>query len=536
MLISCSSLACNAPAPGAPRPRLLGYGGDTVLEPAGVAESALGGAAPSPEASTHVLFLNFGGEALTQGSSDNAPNGVSVIAGTQVPQFNGAVNAPKVTRQNAIDAVVDRLRTFYAPYNLDIVTTRPGSGAYTVIEIGGSHTIANEPSGVAGVSPLDCSNSNPSNVVFDFSDDQTPDYGGVVAVAITGAHESGHSYGLEHTDNPLDIMYSVAMPMQQIADLFNMSFATGNFSGYNAGEMFPSGEQCGRSNPLDNDAILRAALGSSTRSDTTKPTLTWSFPPAQQVTQVTPSFPIIVAATDNVSVKRVEVYKNLELVAVLATPPYNATITAASGENFYLTVEAMDDAANRVSESRLFAADVKNPPLCPPGTNCPAGRTCAMGQCRLALGQACMTSADCATAFCRTVGGATQKTCTAVCSPALTCPEGGMCENGLCAPSMTAPAPKMDGEACAMGTECASGRCSSVCVPACENNPCDPSLTCAAVDGGMGCVAPDQNLMEPPPPTQASGCAVEGTRATSDVAALVLLAAIALVLRRRIAS
>jgi Bacterial Ig domain len=529
MCFAGSLLACNAPPPAVsverPAVRLRGFAGDTVLEPLAKAPP------PEPDASGNVLFLNFGGEALQFGSPDNAPGEISSIAGTQVPQFNGALDAPKVTQQNAIDAVVDRLRTFYAPYDLSIVTTRPSSGSFTVIEIGGTHLTANQPAGVAGVSPLDCTNSNPNNVVFDFSDDQTPDYGGVVSVAITGAHEAGHSFGLEHTDNPLDIMYSVMTPAQQLTDLFNISFTTGNFSPFNAGSSEPSTEICGRGTALDNNAILTAALGASTRTDTTKPSLSWTFPTEPQVTL---SFPVIAAATDNVSVKRVEIYKNLELIAVLAAPPYTTTVTANSGETFYLTVEAMDDAANRVSVSRLFSADTANPPLCPPGTNCPAGRTCADGVCRVALGQPCTASTDCATQFCRTVGGSSQKTCTTVCGTGMPCPEMGMClASGLCAPSMTAPAPKMDGDACAMGSECASGRCSTVCVPACENVACDSSSMCQAVDGGMGCVPTDPNQMMMPAPAQPSGCAVGGSPAPGQAAWLLL--ALALWLRRRFA-
>ncbi len=518
--------ACGSTAPPTgfvePAVRQRGFGGDTVVE------RAPGGTQPAwPSAQGGTLFLDFGGELISQSSTDDATRNHSVIAGNQFPPFNGAVNAPTVTQQEAEDAVTDRLRSYYADFNLNVVTTRPSTGTYTMVVVGGNHALAGQPSGVAGVSPLDCTNSNPSNVVFDFSDDQTPDYGGVVAVAATAGHEAGHSFGLEHTDNPADVMYSVMNPAQTIQNLFTLSFTTGNFSPFNAGSSEPSAETCGRANPLDNHAILASALGLSSRTDVTPPVMTWSFPMA---IPVTPTFPVNVTASDNVSVKRIEIYKNLELVSVLHAPPYTAMITAASGESFYLTVEAMDDAANRVSITRPFVADSKNPPLCPDPGDCPTGRTCVNGLCRLPLGQPCSASVDCTTGFCKMLPGDSGESCTAVCSATVPCPENGMCVGGLCKPSATPPPlPKNNGDACGAGAECASGRCSSVCVPACDDTTAcdDPTAACMPVDGGMGCIAGAGM-----PVTNASGCGVTG-RAPSVPLALFALFAFAIVALRR---
>ena len=52
-------------------------------------------------------------------------------------------------------------------------------------------------------------------------------------------------------------------------------------------------------------------------------------------------------ASDDVGVVRVEAYKNLELVASIAAPPYNFSVDASPGEHFYVTVEAIDAAGNR---------------------------------------------------------------------------------------------------------------------------------------------------------------------------------------------
>jgi hypothetical protein len=490
-------------------------------------------AQPAPQSSANVLFLDFGGAATQLGSPEDAtatPDPITMVATTTVPPFNGAVCAPRVTQQDAINAVVDRVRALFAPYAVQIVTSRPPSGPFTVVEIGGSHTLAGEPLGVAGVSAtVDCGNVNPSNVVFDFSDDQKPDYGGVVSVAITAGHEAGHAFGLEHTDNPGDVMFVPPDPnnsMQQLPDLFSTRFTIGNFSATNVGSE-PAQELCGRPNPLDNDAVLLATLGPSARSDTIAPMLDWSFPTQQPVTL---SFPVIASASDNVGVKRVEVYKNLSLVAVLTAPPYTTTITAASGETFYVTVEAMDDAANRASITRLFSADANNAPLCPPQTLCPAGRACSQGVCRLALGQPCDGAADCASGLCVQVGAQTNKTCSAVCDASKPCPEAGTCAGGLCLPS--AGSFKPDGAACAQASECASGRCAVVCVAACETHACDATAHCQSVEGGLGCVAIGADLGAPGA-MPASGCALApGDRSRAPLLCALLLATL-LALRRR---
>jgi hypothetical protein len=483
--------ACSAPpeissrAPGLRR----GFAGDVANYDAPASKSA---AAPAPQAGGGVLFLDFGGELMQQSTTDDATRNHSVIATVQIPPFNGAVDAPKVSQQQAEDAVTDRVRSYYADFNLAVVTTRPSAGGYTLAAIGGHASLVGAPAGVAGLSLVDCGNTNLSNVVYDFSDDLSPDYGGVVAAAIAAAHEAGHSFGLEHSDNPQDVMYEVMNPQLSIQGEFLLGFHAGNFSGFNGGSSEPTTEVCGYANPIDNHAVLLAALGPSARTDTTAPTLTWSFPPMPpSLPQVTPTFPVSFQASDNVSVKRLEVYKNLELIAVLYAPPYTTTVTAASGETFDLTVEAMDDAANRTAITRQFIADSKNPPLCPDPGACPTGRTCVDGLCRLPLGSPCSSSVDCTTSFCQTFPGDTQKTCTGVCSATMICPENGMCVGGLCRPSAMPPMlPKNNGDPCGAGGECASGRCSTVCVPACDaNTACsDPTAACQDVDGGKGCV------------------------------------------------
>ena len=86
-----------------------------------------------------------------------------------------------------------------------------------------------------------------------------------------------------------------------------------------------------------------------------------------------------------------EFYKNLELVASVDAPPYQATITASPSEQFYVTVEAIDDAANRATVTRAFAAAAAMPvdagvggssptePQTPPVAGGQANSSCSFG-------------------------------------------------------------------------------------------------------------------------------------------------------------
>jgi hypothetical protein len=488
-LLAASSLSGCGAAPVA--------GPDWVLE----ATPQLGQSSQAlswPNVAPNLLYLNFeGGDVVAQAGVDNAVADQSQLGSSGAwAAFDKTVGAPStaVTRAQAIAAVADRVRSYYHPFNLDVVTTRPSSGPYTMILVGGTHTDISpaQGSGVIGVSPLDCTNANKSNLVFDFASDQTLMYGGLVEVAATAAHEAGHSFGLEHTDNPLDLMYSVKNGTATLQGQFQLSFTTGNYSSFNGGSPSPIPEMCGRANPLDNHAILTTNLGPrAPGGDTVAPTLTLDLPgPSQNVPL---SFPVLVTAADDVALSRVEVYKNFELIAVLTPPTFGFTMGVVDKEIFQLAFEAIDTSANRTQVLRVLTADAKNPPLCQTSAECAGGRSCDNNLCRLPLGAACKSTADCAGgASCQTPMGQTASLCTQTCSGAVPCPMGLDCVNALCVPSSMPMTLKLPGDSCSDGSECSSGRCQGVCVVACDAaNPCDPSAICQDVSGGQGCVPSD---------------------------------------------
>jgi hypothetical protein len=433
------AIGCGS-APDAASPKAPSFSGDYVVTPSSVRREALGSA---PRATGAIVYVDFMGDLVQQGSPDAVDPDQSEIAPQQlqVPPFNSAIPAPRVSSADAQLAIVDRLRTFYLPYDVTFTTTRPASPPYTMVLVGGSNNLFSN-GAAAGIAPLDCDNTNPSNLVFVFSVVLSPDYGGVVSIAITAAHESGHSFGLEHTGDPNDIMYSVAMPTQTLQQLFHLGFGqTGSFSGFNAGETQQSMEICGRGDPV-NAGVLAATLGARA-SVPAPPTLSWDFPPAGDY-HLPLTIPLAFSASPDTV--RIEVYKNLELVASLKSPPYQTTLTAADGESFYLTAEAITAEAARTSLTRTSIAGSKYPTPCTGGSMCASGLTCKDGYCRAPLGTTCTSSLDCASELCQAVGGQAGTTCTARCDDASPCPDGAQCESGLCGAAMMLPA--TDGGAC----------------------------------------------------------------------------------------
>ena len=305
-----------------------------------------------------TLWLDFEGAGVVHAASDDssAMPVASVLAPTNavIPPFASAAIAPSVTRDQAMAAIVDRVRTLMRPFAVDVVTTRPVAPPYTRILVGGTAMALGVSATEAGVAEVDCGNRADGDVAYDFSDEQTPDYGGVVGIANTAAHEAGHTFGLEHVDDPHDVMYAAATPDLTLPDLFGLSFgAAGSFTSYGS-----NARACTSSDPIDEPAILDCNVGvAAAGGDVEAPTVDFAAPSGPVPSTVT----LTATASDDVGVVRVEAYKNLELVAAPTAPPYTFTITAAPAEHFYVTVEAIDAAGNRGTVTRALVAATPSP-------------------------------------------------------------------------------------------------------------------------------------------------------------------------------
>src|SRR5262249_49095397 len=100
-----------------------------------------------------VLFVNFDGAVLhyAAGCSD-ALAGCSFIVGGRGPVNFPPFHATPTQKQQILDLV----RSYFEPFNIQIVTARPQTGRYSMNIVGGSPDVIGIGPGVVGIAPLDC--------------------------------------------------------------------------------------------------------------------------------------------------------------------------------------------------------------------------------------------------------------------------------------------------------------------------------------------------------------------------------------------
>jgi hypothetical protein len=108
----------------------------------------------------HHIYLLFDGVMLTPGNDDSRTNHTSLINNpSTVPPFLGTAS----NRQQVIGDISANVRQMLNGYNVDVTTTRPASGDYTMIVFATAQSVGLSP-GIGAIGYSDCGNANADDV------------------------------------------------------------------------------------------------------------------------------------------------------------------------------------------------------------------------------------------------------------------------------------------------------------------------------------------------------------------------------------
>jgi hypothetical protein len=171
-----------------------------VDSPSGSQHDANGGQQDAPTAacaSGRKLYLAFEGQTITHAATDATQNTAAWIGVTtaSIPAFHPGLTNRTTEIQNIVDGVKARL----AATPIEVVTTRPASGPYVMIVLGGTNTIVGSNYSYA-TSDHDCGDLVKNDVGW-VSDTPSLSY---VPDLIIGT--LGWAVGLQGTHDPTDCM------------------------------------------------------------------------------------------------------------------------------------------------------------------------------------------------------------------------------------------------------------------------------------------------------------------------------------------
>lgn len=370
----------------------------------------------------HVIYLDFDGTTLTGGYDDATRNVSSIVysinkSSITVPAFDPSWYSTSKTRDQVVADITALVRTYYAPFNVDIVTARPTSGDYVMVAVGGLPGLINQPCGqascVLGLAPLDCQTTSrgitynsqgDKEVVLAFSDAAQYQRGAnydmkVQIVAVTIAQESAHAYGLGHVNSNTDIMSPTA---------------TGQATGFNNQAVaYADNMNCANGQGTQNSYQLLMQILGPAEPDATPPTVAIVAP--KDGATVGRSFTAQIQASDDqavASVKLVLTGAGAMQTTTLSTAPYQWNVTVDSDGAWQLQATATDVAGNAASATSRFTVS---------GSVQGGGVDMAPGPGE--LGATCQSDGECHANYC------VRGLCSLSCDPrdAMSCPEGQKC-------------------------------------------------------------------------------------------------------------
>lgn len=290
-----------------------------------------------------VIFVQFEAITLMEGF-DDSHNDISEIAGGDFAGYGGDASARA--------AVIEAVRIDWAPYNVLVTDTRPTAGDYTM-----NVTTPTNPfgGGVLGIAPLDCSNMfNKNNITFAFhgAGDGFP----APIQATTIGQEVAHSYGLEHVDDPTDIMN----PVNSGGD---PSFRDECLPVVQGGACPEQHEpNCGSGFSQNAHQDLLDLFGPA-KPDTEAPLVQIVAPGDGASYPVGADFEIVVMATDDNAVQTVQLFNGAaDLNKTDMTAPFGWDVADIPAGDYAFTVKAIDLAGNEAMSNVVHVHVGDDPP------------------------------------------------------------------------------------------------------------------------------------------------------------------------------
>jgi hypothetical protein len=274
-----------------------------------------------------TIFVNFDGENLTSGYDDSHTNTTQLgnLAGPFAAYGEGSKR----------DAVMEAVRADWAAYNVIITSTRPQSGDYTMNMTGPTNPFGG---GVLGIAPVDCSDAQThNNITFAFH--SVDDQFSAATTATTIGQEVAHSYGLEHVNEPGDIMNpynSQGDPsfIDRCIDIVDSIYCPDQHEA-----------SCGTAYQQNAHQELLDLFGSSV-PDTAAPVVAITYPADGAVFEPGSDFVITVDAGDDVAVASVQLYNNGAPLESDSSAPYGWPVSMIPEGTYELHVIARDTAEN----------------------------------------------------------------------------------------------------------------------------------------------------------------------------------------------
>lgn len=401
---------------------LVGVCGTPVKAPSDKCTYKIGQRGPQQK---RTIFLNrMGGNYVGGAATNSALNTVAIM-----PQ---SAQIPALTQSDFTDAnwqaLMECVRGYYAPFNIDVTDVEPGAGNYVEVIMAGHASDYGfmEPSGgtILGIASADDLQPNcdvtEQGVTLVFFQSHAALWGnlnggdstGRTELCVTTAHETGHLFGLDHEGHKEDIMsYEEYLPKA----FTDIDTACGEY------EASPRPCQCG-ANTTQNS--FQRMLDNVGPNDSEKPTGTIDAP--SDGAMVPPGFKVKVTAMDNFSVEKVELMIDGTLAASDVVEPYElqAPASVALGAH-QLQVVLTDKSYNQT----MLPLNVTVVPACQNATDCGDNELCIDGACVGDIGHSCVSAGDCASGLC-IAGDGFAKFCSKSCSATDACPDGFDCNKG----------------------------------------------------------------------------------------------------------